>query len=210
VEPTPEQILEVRREAAEAVIKIGALPETVEVQIEVDTRRNLVRATAFGTTELKKEENTVQTGGIEYCIASAARSMKTDAAAVKLIAETSSLYVFTAETLTKSFFGLFTNKKQMVRVTDKTGVIRLQRSNAEVYPATVGNAARELEHVITKLTDFGDAGRALPDIHVLIGARIVNLSGLAEMEQAIALATTELENLSSDENIVIIAAARTN
>jgi hypothetical protein len=51
------------------------------------------------------------------------------------------------------------------------------------------------------LTDFGDAGRALPDVHLLVGARIVNLSGLAELEQAVALAQTELENTSPHEKI---------
>ncbi len=65
VDPTPEQILQVRREAVEAVCKIGAVPESVEVQIEVDTRRNLVRATAFGTTELKKDENTAKIEGVD-------------------------------------------------------------------------------------------------------------------------------------------------
>ena len=208
VDPTPEQILQVRREAADAVIKIGALPESVEVQVEVDTRRNLVRATAFGTTELKKEENAERATGIEGCFAAAARSMKTEENAVKLAAETSGLYVFTTEKRTKTFFGLFQQKRQPARVVDKTGVVRLQRSHAEVYQSNVEAIARDLETVITKLTDFGDAGRDLPDAHVLVGSRIVNLSGLAEMEQALALAQTELENLAPDEQIVIIAAPR--
>jgi N-methylhydantoinase A/oxoprolinase/acetone carboxylase beta subunit len=208
VDPTPEQILQVRREAADAVIKIGALPESVEVQIEVDTRRNLVRATAFGTTELKKEENTERASGEAGCRQSAARSMKVEETAVAVAAETSALYVFTSEKQTKSFFGLFANKQQLIRVVDKTGVVRLQRSDAEVYSSSVESVAKDLEFVITKLTDFGDAGRALPDVHILINARIVNLSGLAEMEQAIALAQTELENAPPDEAVVIIAAAR--
>jgi N-methylhydantoinase A/oxoprolinase/acetone carboxylase beta subunit len=208
VDPTPEQILQVRREAADAVIKIGALPESVEVQVEVDTRRNLVRATAFGTTELKKEETAERASGIEGCRTAAARSMKVDETAVELAAETSGLYVFTSEKQTKTFFGLFVNKRQLARVVDKTGVVRLQRSRAEVYQSTVESIAKDLEFVITKLTDFGDAGRDLPDVHVLVGARIVNLSGLAEMQQAIALANTELENLTPDEKIVIIAAQK--
>ncbi|MDQ4121876.1 MAG: hydantoinase/oxoprolinase family protein [Acidobacteriota bacterium] len=208
--PTPEQILQVRREAADAVIKIGALPESVEVQIEVDTRRNLVRAIAFGTTELKQDDNSNTVSGVEGCRQSAARSMKVEVDAVKLAAETEGLYVFTTEVQTKTFFGLFKNVRQLVRVVDKTGVVRLQRNHAEVHSSTVGKIEHDLEFIITKLTDFGDAGRALPDVHVLAGARIVNLSGLAELEQAVALAKTELENLSPDEQLVLIAAARSN
>ena len=208
VDPTPEQILQIRGQAADAVIKIGALPETVEVQIEVDTRRNLVRATAFGTTQLKKDENEKRASGIEAARISAARSMKIAAENVRLAAETSGLYVFASEIQTKTFFGLFKSAKTMIRVTDKTGVVRLQRSHAEVHETTAENIGRELESVITKLTDFGDAGRDLPDVYVLIGARIINLSGLAEIEQAVALAQTELENVSPEERIVIVASAK--
>lgn len=208
IDPTPEQILQVRREAVEAVCKIGAVPETVEVQIEVDTRRNLVRATAFGTTELKKDEIKAKVEGVEECKKSAARSMQIEPESVKLAGETSALYIFSAEKQTKTFFCLFKQIQQIVRVTDKTGVVLLQRQNAEVIETIVANTIREIEDVINKLTDFGDAGRSLPDIHVLYGARIVNLSGLAEIEQAIALAKTELENLPDDQRVVIVACAK--
>jgi len=206
--PTTEQILQVRREATDAVVKIGALPESVEVQIEVDTRRSIVRATAFGTTELKQKDDSTKVGGFEGASIAAARSLKTDESNVVLSAETAGFYVFTQEITTKTFLGLFTNKRLAVRVVDKTSVVRLQRNNSEVYTTTVGNIARELEAVINKLTDFGDAGRALPDVHLLVGARIVNLSGLAELEQVIALAQTELENSSASEQIVVIASPK--
>ena len=206
--PTAEQILQVRREASEAVVKIGAVPESVEVQIEVDTRRSIVRAVAFGTTELKKDDESANVGGIENAEIAAARSLKTDAANVFLTTETAGFYVFTQEIATKNFFGIFTNKRVAVRVLDKTGVVRLQRSRAEIHETTVENVARELEKIINTLTDFGDAGRALPDIHLLVGQRIVNLSGLAELEQVVALAQTELENLAADEKILIIASPR--
>ncbi|MGI9035079.1 MAG: hydantoinase/oxoprolinase family protein, partial [Pyrinomonadaceae bacterium] len=190
------------------VIKVGALPASVEVQIEVDTRRSIVRATAFGTTELKKDDDSANIGGVEGAKQAAARSLKTDESAVDLSAETAGFYVFTQAILTKTFFGIFAKKRLAVRVVDKTGVVRLQRGNAEVHLSNVETVARELETIINKLTDFGDAGRALPDIHLLVGARIVNLSGLAELEQVITLAKTELENLAADEKIVIIASPR--
>jgi hypothetical protein len=105
---------------ADAVVKIGALPESVEVQIEVDTRRNLVRAIAFGTTELKKDENKTTVDGLRGCLDAAARSMKTEASAVKLAGETAGLYAFVSDVQTKTFFGLFVNARQIVRVVDKT------------------------------------------------------------------------------------------
>lgn len=204
VDPTPEDILQIRHEAVEAVCRIGALAETVEVQIEVDTKKNLVKATAFGTTELKKDDGS----GIldqEGCRQAAARSLKVDSSIVSIDAETSSFYVFSSPINVRTFFGLFKTSRNAVRVIDKTGVVRLQRADAEVYSAGVLDAATTIEKAINKLTDFGDAGRRLPDLHLILGTRIVNLSGLAEIDQAVTLAKTELENLSPDEPVAVIA-----
>ncbi len=208
VDPTPDDILSVRREAAEAVIKIGAVPETVEVQVEVDTRRNLVRATAFGTTELKHDSNPSVSATFDDCKISAARSMQTDISNVQLVGETATLYVFISEKEVKTLFGLFKTKQTAVRVTDKTGVVRLQRSHAEVHSTSIANVLKELESVILNLTDFGDAGRSLPDIYLLVGTRIINLSGLVDLEQALALGKTELENMPMDEKVVILASQK--
>jgi N-methylhydantoinase A len=208
VDPSPEDILRVRREAFEAVVKAGALPDTVEVQIEVDKQRNLVRAIAFGTTKLKRDQSRLIESSTENCRIAAARSMQVAPEQVCLVAKTSGLYVFVAPRQLRALFGLFKRVRQMVRVTDRSGVIRLQRSHAEVASASVANIAIELERIIVRLTDFGDAGRALPDVQVLVGARIINLSGLADVEQAKQLAGVELENLPPGEPVVIVAAPK--
>ena len=83
--------------------------------------------------------------------------------------------------------------------------MRLQRNNALVESTEAENVLNSLEIVINDLTDFGDAGRSLPDIHLLVGARIISLSGLVELAQVIALAKTELENLPNDAPIIIVA-----
>lgn len=208
VDPTPEQVLQVRREAVEAVCRIGAVRETVEVQIEVDSRRNLVRATAFGTTEMKRSDSGSAAVGADQCRATAARSMRVEAEAVRPAGETSALLVFDAEAVTATFFGLFKQHRRPVRVTDRTGVILLQRPDAEVTASTIERAGTAIEDAINKLTDFGDAGRSLPDIHLLFGSRIVDLSGLAETEQALALARAELENLPPGDPAIVIAAKK--
>ena len=77
-----------------------------------------------------------------------------------------------------------------------------------LHPSFFSDAINVLEKTINDLTDFGDAGRSLPDIHLLVGARIINLAGLAEVEQAIALAKVELEYFDKNEMIVIIAAIK--
>jgi hypothetical protein len=96
----------------------------------------------------------------------------------------------------------------MIRVTDHSGVIRLQRSSADVFPSSVACISRDLERIIFRLSEFGDAGKMMPDLSVLVAARIVNLSGLADAEQVVALANAELESVPPNEKLVLIASSK--
>lgn len=52
VDPQPEDIVRIRREAAERVIAAGAAPDRVEVSVEIDAQHNRVRAIASGATAM--------------------------------------------------------------------------------------------------------------------------------------------------------------
>ncbi len=213
VDPSPEDILKVRREAAEAAIAAGAVADSIEVQVEVDKRRNLVRATAMGTTELRRssdgEGNGAATLSIEQCRECAARSMHINSDTVTLAAESSAYLVFTGEQRTKSFFGLFRSRRQFLRVVDRTGVVRLQRDASTekvvVKATTLAEVNEVLGRVVDGLTDYGDAGRAIPDIFILYGVRIANFSSLADLEQVTALAEVELRSLDPATKLIVIA-----
>ncbi len=205
VDPTPDDILRVRRAAAEAAIAAGAVPGSVEVQIVVDKRRNLVRATALGTTEMKRREAEQFTLTVDDCRNAAARSMRLDAGGVTLAAETTGHLVFTGEQVTHSLFGLLTARRQMLRVVDRTGVVRLQRGPARVSTTTLAALNDQLTRAVEALTDYGDAGRTIPDIFILYGARLANFSGLAELEQVLALTEVELRSLDAATKLVIVA-----
>jgi N-methylhydantoinase A/oxoprolinase/acetone carboxylase beta subunit len=205
VDPSPEDILRVRREAAEAAIAAGAVADSIEVQVEVDKRRNLVRATALGTTELKRREGGRIELSLEACRQVAARSMRIDAGQVKLEAETPGYYVFTGEQVKRAFFGLFSARHSMLRVVDRSGIVRLQRGAARVSTTTLSALKAELTRAVEALTDYGDAGRTIPDIFILYGARLANFSGLAELEQVLALSEIELRALDAATKLVIIA-----
>lgn len=205
VDPTPEDILKVRREAAEAAIAAGALADSVEVQVEVDKRRNLVRATALGTTELKRRGDETVTLTVEDGRRVAARSMRVEPAAVHLAAETSGHWVFTGELTAPTLFGLLKTRKALLRVVDRSGVVRLQRGVARVSICALVELKEELTRAVEALTDYGDAGRSIPDIFLLYGARLANFSGLAELEQVLALTEVELRSLDPATRLVIIA-----
>jgi N-methylhydantoinase A/oxoprolinase/acetone carboxylase beta subunit len=205
VDPTPEDILRLWREATEAAIAAGARPESVRVQVEVERQRNLVRATAMGTTELRRREDKPVGQSVEQCRQSAARSMQMRPEAVKLVAETSGHLVFAAEQQRRSLFGLLSSRRPMLRVVDRAGVVRLQRGAARVSVTDLKHLNQELEQAVEQLTDYGDAGRKLPEIFILYEARLVNFSGLASLDQVKALAEVELRLLDPSTRLVVIA-----
>jgi hypothetical protein len=183
----------------------GAVAESIEVQVEVDKRRSLVRATAMGTTELRRRDEHAAEQGIEHCRAAAARSLQVDAGAVVLSGEVGNFLVFTAEQETRSFFGLLKSSRPMLRVLDRTGVVRLQRGAAHVVSTDRQHLNDELTRMVEALTDYGDAGRTIPDIFILYGARLANFAGLAALEQVLALAEVELRALDASTRLLAIA-----
>ena len=205
VDPTPEDILRVRREATEAAMKAGAVVDSIEVQVEVDKRRNLVRATAMGTTELRKRDESQQNQGIEHCQMIAANSMRLPESEINLAAETGNWLVFSGMQKSSSLFGLIKSKREMLRVLDSSGVIRLQRNTAHIHTCSLSQFKDKLTQAVEQLTDFGDAGRAIPDIFVLYGSRIANFSGLADLDQVLALSEVELRSLDPLTKLIVIA-----
>jgi hypothetical protein len=206
VDPSPEEIMRIRREAQDAVVASGASPESVEVAIEIDPQRNLVRATASGASELA-ESAAHQLETEDALRDAAAVLLHAQASDVHRVAQTDALLVFERTRTTHSRFGRVRAVRDL-RVLDRTGVGRLALRDAFVRAAHAGSALDELRAAVDEATAFGDVGRALPDIYVMHGARIADFSGLASAEQAAALAQEELAGRAPDAPVVILTASR--
>jgi hypothetical protein len=205
VDPSPEDVIRIRREAQDAVVAAGASPERVEVAVEIDPQRNLVRATASGASELA-ESAAHRIESEDDLRAHAARLMRASIDDVQRVAQTDALYAF--ERTRTMHSPLRRRIVRDLRVLDKTGVGRLALRDAFVRQTTAGEALDVLSAAVEEATAFGDVGRALPDIYVLHGARIADFSGLAAAEQAVALAAEELEGRSPNAPVVILTASR--
>ena len=206
VEPTPEDIIRIRREAQDAVVAAGASPERVEVAVEIDTQRNLVRATASGASELA-ESAAHRVESLDDLHAQAARLLRARGEEVACVAQTAALFVYERIRTAGARFGRRRTVRD-VRVLDRTGVGRLALRDAFITQTMAGKALDLLPRAVEEATAFGDVGRALPDIYVMHGARIADFSGLAAAEQAVALAAEELAGREPDAPVVILTASR--
>lgn len=193
VDPTPEDIMRIRQEAADRVIASGASPDRIEVAVDIDAQTNRVRATASGATALVEAAG----HGVydeESRRASAARAMSVDTSDVERITCTPLLDAYVAGS--------------DLRVVDERAVVRLALRDAVLTHATAGNVSEVLAEAIEAATTFGDVGRALPAVYIIHGGRIADYSGLASVAQAIALIQEETSGRRADEPLVILTVTR--
>ena len=202
--PTKEDLLRVRAEAVEAVVRVGANPQTVEVQVEVDMQHQTVRATATGATELRARDLSAAAVDESVLLATAASSLGVEASAVRECAHTAYFTALGCTRQVKKFFGLMKSARAPLRLVDREGVIRLQLAHgaAETIPAT--RAGARLRELIAAQTHYGDGGERLPAVFLIAGPRIFNLSGLLTTEQILSLAEAELQYLPADDAVMLL------
>ena len=201
VAPTPDDVVRVRREAIDRVVAAGAAPDLVEVVVDIDARRNLVRATATGATAAVASDGIAQSVTDDECRSAAARTLRVDLAALTCVAAVGDFTVFDAPHA-KS------RDRRDACIVDARGVVRLALRFATVRLATVATLARALDAALESATAFGDVGRALPEIHLAYGKRLVDLGTLAEAGHVLALAGEEVRGLDLATSIAIVAATR--
>lgn len=205
VSPKPDDILRLREEAFAAVEKMGADPSGIEVHIEVDSRANIVRATACGAAGLQQAAGPFQTLTEPERVQLAARSLKVPVEAAAVLAKTAYFEVFGAPVIDRKLFGLIRSRLQSLRALDDKGTIRLQVRNGAVKVASAAEADRVILDLADSNAHYGDAGRTIPDMMLLAGPRIIDLSGMAELTQLSALAREELAQMPPETNVIVIA-----
>ncbi len=193
VDPSPEDIVRLRREVSDRVIAAGASPDRIEVAVEIDAQRNRVRATASGATALVEAAGRTAQGEVEQR-AAAARAMRLSPAKLE------------RSELTPQLTAYVSGKD--LRIVDERAIVRLALRDATIHKATAGTLEARLREAIENATAFGDVGRSLPEVYVIHGGRIADFSGLAGVEQAIALAREEIGGREAVEAVSILTVPR--
>ena len=122
--------------------------------------------------------------------------------------EPGSLDVFAASPAPTRWWQGWQRVRTPLRVVDRSGVVRLQRDDARAHACTVKTLEPTLRALLATLVDYGDAGRTLPDLHVLLGSRVLSLAGLADEGQAVGLAGVEARSCPAVQPLVIVAGPR--
>lgn len=208
INPSENDIIQVRREALESVQAMGAAPETIEVMVEVDRQTKRVTATARGTPELRTRALGGALPSDEELIAKAADHMALESSHVKQVKENGWMRVFQGEDERSVLFGLLTTLWTPVIVVDREGIVRLQLTDARVDIASPDQVEGMLGEIIEQFTTFGDAGEVLPEVYVVKPGQITDLSGLVEPRQIMSVARVEMQSLMPDDKVAILSSRR--
>ncbi|MFO3666272.1 MULTISPECIES: hydantoinase/oxoprolinase family protein [Anaerococcus] len=194
-QPTREDIIDLRNEATDQVIKSGATPESVEIQIEIDQQTSKVRAIATGSTEIASQDLSKEI---------------TEEEALDLVAESFGVEKSQINKETENeFFRVYTsqkgNKKEL-RAIDKKGFIKLQRADAVAAKATAGGARTLAGNMWNDLAVFKSDIKLNPDLYLCVGAKIVDFEGLTSLDQLNMLLDSELSLREGNEDIILVGA----
>ena len=204
--PTDEDIRKIRHDVMEVITRAGANAATVDIAVEIDAQRNILRATATGATELRTKDRGSQAKSEDELRAVVAEACGVDASAVEKVASEGRWHVYQASVVKKAMFGLLKSKKTVVRVVDEEGVIRLQKDDAKVKVFTKGELGSGFSDFVDEMTRYTDAGATLPKTYLFFGQKQSDLSGVLNKEQLMGLAEMELEFAGDDQPIIAVAA----
>lgn len=194
-QPTREDIIDLRNEATDQVIKSGATAESVEIQIEIDQQTSKVRAIATGSTEIASQDLSKEI---------------TEEEALDLVAESFGVKKDQIHKEAENdFFRVYTTQKgnkNELRAIDKKGFIKLQRADAVAKKSTAGGARTLAGSMWNDLAVFKSDIKLNPDLYLCVGGKIVDFEGLTSLDQLNMLLDSELSLREGNEDIILVGA----
>ncbi|MEC0175420.1 hydantoinase/oxoprolinase family protein [Paenibacillus favisporus] len=205
VNPTEEDIKRIRADIVERIVQSGASEETVEVTIEIDSQKNILRAIATGSTELRSKDLGQQAMPLEEMTAVAASSVDQSPENTRLAAQSGRWSLFEAEQTKKSLFGLMKKKVNYVAVLDREGVVRFKKSGVQFTKVTKAAADDRLNEFLDDNTIYSDANATIPKVFAFYKEKMLDLTGMQTKEQLLSILTLETEMLKSEDEMIVIA-----
>lgn len=204
VNPTEEDIKRIRADIVERIVKSGASEETVEVTIEIDSQKNILRAVATGSTELRSKNLAQEAMPVRQMQEIAASSIDRPVEATVLAAQTGRWSLFASESVKKSFFGLMKKKTSGVSVLDREGVVRFKKNNAH-YKAVPKSDRGALNDFLDENTVYSDANATIPKVFVFYKEKMLDLTGMQTKEQLLSILDIETEMLLDEDEMLVVA-----
>jgi len=205
INPKAEDILEIRKKAENALLKAGASPQSIEVRIEVDTKRGILRAIATGCEQLSLQENNLSLTELQK---RAQNLLCTNPETIKAMAQHTNFVIFQGIRTQKTWLGLKTSTLSPWTVIDRKGRIRLSARHGKIITVSSEILIESIPKIISEESDYNDAGLILPNLFMITDTKIIDLTGLTEADQILAIIKAEKESIPKNSLVSIVIKER--
>lgn len=203
--PTDVDIKKIRADVIERIVRSGANESTVDVSIEIDAQKNILRAIATGATELRQKNLGAAEMTREELQAVSAEALGMDAAKLTYLGGCGRWHVFQGVEQKKALFGLLKLKAKSLAVTDREGVVRLRKEKAEYLKFRKGDREAVFNPFLDENTTYSDANATIPKVFVFYKEKMLDLTGMQTAEQLYSILDVETEMLQPEEEIIAVA-----
>ena len=191
--PSKQEIQQIRNEALNKAIESGAVKETVEVHISIDSQTQKVTAMATGCTEVQTCDLTKQCT-VDEAREIAQKDFRGAEASVDLLEENNHFYIFGKQEATG----------KAIRVIDNKGFIKVQRGNAQIIKTSIQNYLEALRILWEDMANYKSDLIIRPDFYICAGARLMDFA-TQDFSQLLMLVDLEMASIQTDEELLIIA-----
>lgn len=202
--PTDADIKRIRADIIEKIVRSGAKEETVDVSIEIDAQKNILRAIATGATELRQKNLGAEALTREQLGRIAAESLGAAPENVTYEAGTGRWNLFEGQ-LQKKKLGFIKVKTKAVAVVDREGVVRLRKEKASYVTFVKAQQTQVFNRFLDENTTFSDANATIPKVFVFYKEKMLDLTGMQTAEQLYSILDVETEMLDAGEQLLAVA-----
>ena len=203
--PTDEDIKRIRADVIEKIVRSGAKEDTVDVSIEIDAQKNILRAIATGATELRQKNLGAADLTREEMGKIAADSLGAKAEQTQYICGTGRWNLFEGQLSKKMLGGLIKLKRRGVAVVDREGVVRLRKEQASYVIFPKGKQKEIFNHFLDDNTTYSDANATIPKVFVFYKEKMLDLTGMQTADQLYSILDVETEMMEPGEEILAVA-----
>lgn len=167
----------------------------MEVHIEIDPQTSKLTAIALGSTEVKTTD-LLKECSEEEARNLAAEDLRSGPEELNLVGQTPNFYVYNMES----------RGRKPLRILDKKGFIKVQRTDGEVVLAKASSYRSIVSRMWEEMAIFKADAILRPDYYLCVGARVMDFNGTGELEQILMLMDVEMQMVDPSEDIVIVGA----
>lgn len=202
--PTENDIKKIRSDIIEKIVQSGANEKTVDVTIEVDAPKNILRAIATGATELRQKDLAAANLKPEELQTISSEALGTPKEQTGCVASCGRWNVYEA-VMKKKFLGIFSQKSRRLCVIDREGVVRLKKEKAEYLKFLKARKNSEFAEFLDSNTTFSDANATIPKVFIFYREKMLDLTGMQSAEQLNSILDMEIEGLDDSEELIAVA-----